>query len=93
MKIGTQPYAIDYFSKINKCSNYLICNCSINRYYVAYNQNANKTFIKLKKNYVVSLYIEEAFQPYAFLIFLKFLGSSINIFVKFTLIGNSLASI
>ena len=43
-----------YFSEIYNCSKYLKYNLFHYRHYIAFNQNANKTFLKLRTNTVVS---------------------------------------
>ena len=46
------------FSEIYNCSKYLKYKLFHYRHYIAFNQNANKTFSKFKTNGVVSCYVE-----------------------------------
>ena len=49
-------------------------------HYIAFNQNANKTFPKFKTNGMLSLYTSQAFQQVQIYIFLNSFGALIKYF-------------
>ena len=78
IKLGSQPYTFYKFLKCLLAPNNCFAKYCINRRYIAFNQNANKTFPNFKTKCVVSFYFEQAFQPSNFYKFLGWFGNSNN---------------
>ena len=54
---ASHPYLVHNFLNFIFATINCFTNCSINRHYIAFNQNANKTFQKLQTNTMLSLQI------------------------------------